>query len=203
MSKNNLNAGSSEPVAHSELASLYKIGDGEYTLEQVIQAVRGDQPEDGWNDRTMADRLKAIKAYLKSVDASPVEAGPTGDTPTQDATPTVDTAKADKMADLIEAVRNELGVPPAPEVELPQLLEGVQALRQRLAEINAKLGIDEGDDVIEAIGKLQTAATEERERAAELERKAADLREEVRKLAERASRDVPLHGFVDDLKSPY
>lgn len=72
---NNLDVVADEGIHHKELAGSYLIQGGVYDLASVVTAVKGEQSDDDWNKRTMAERLDAIKAYLADVEATEVNPG--------------------------------------------------------------------------------------------------------------------------------
>lgn len=220
--KNNLDVGGEAPH-HTELSDRYKIEGAVYDLTQIIAAVKGEQSNDDWNARTMGDRLDATKAYLKSVDAEKVDetentAGD-GETvrdgngaiiqhadgesgPTQAEYDEL-RASADRMADVIEVARVELGLPETTGDVEPSLAEGIKAVKQQIVDIREKLKIDAQADIIEAIDALADKANEAEQRAVAAEQDASQLRGKVKRLEERATRDKPLHGAIEDLPAPY
>lgn len=88
--------------------------------------------------------------------------------------------------------------------EVEKLEQERDSLRDQIADVRAKLELkDDTLDLIEAVGALQEKASEAEQRATTAEQDASQLRDKVRRLEERSTRDKPLHGHVDDLKAPY
>lgn len=122
---NNLDVAEGEGVHHKELAGSYLIQGGVYDLGSVVDAVRGEQPVEDWNKRTMADRLENIKLYLEEVGAE--EANPGSDMSDGDKVAAFDAGATAQGA--LETLRAFNQNDEAAEVE---------ALQQRVAELEAE-----------------------------------------------------------------
>ena len=126
-----------------------------------------------------------------------------GDTMSDEDREAIELVRAGKTAqgpvDTLRAFKQE---DEAAEVE--KLQSDNQSLKQQIADVRAKLELkDDTLDLIGAVGALQEKASEAEQRATTAEQDASQLRDKVRRLEERSTRDKPLHGAIEDLKAPY
>ena len=236
--KNNIDVGGEAPH-HTELAARYQIEGAVYDLTQIIVAVKGGQSNDDWNARTMGDRLDAIKAYLKSVDAEKVEdaeqvtessesntdeqsatagdeagsagggigTGDSGDSGDAAATPEPDEAR--RLLDAATAAEGPVETLRA--FNQNDEADHVQSLMDTLNDVRTKLAAEVGEGVSSVLEALDNLIEQKRAQGDLVmvllwERDGVTIGElgaRIKQLEQRASRDKPLHGAIDELKPPY
>lgn len=222
MSNNKLDLGGDNPqVSHSTLASAYEINGERYGLLAVVQGARdyaGISDNGAWDRMTLTKRLEAVNKYLEAVKAVQVTESPNGsDTERTDDTGTAgaDASGGDanelddlknsnaRMADVLSAARAELGFgETGPDTDLfePSIVEGIQGVKQQIADVRARLGVGEADSIKDAIDALYEKASGAEQRATVAEKDASKVRTEFE--AYRKNADT-LHGSIESLKPPY
>lgn len=86
--------------------------------------------------------------------------------------------------------------------EVEELQQQNERLTDQIKAISDRLNAGDGL-IADALDALFEKANEAEQRAITAEQDASQLRDKVRRLEERSTRDKPLHGAVEDLKAPY
>ncbi len=86
-------------------------------------------------------------------------------------------------------------------VEVEELISSLERTNDMIEAIRQRVNAD--GPIADAIDALFEKLTDAENRATVAEQDASQLRDKVRRLEERSTRDKPLHGAIEDLKAPY